>query len=151
MLDEDKIRVMTKLAVFEKEKGPQTEIASRYYKNDYISYHMIWTAISATLSFIFIVGLFVFCRMEYYINHLQDLNFVSVAIVLGVVYICYLLFFEILAFFIYRRRYNKAQKFLKEYCRELKELEKIYNKEHLRQTRATIQMSLNLEGTVPHD
>ena len=153
MLDEDKIRVMTKLAVFDKEKGTQAEIASRYYKNDYISYHMIWTAIFVTFAYLFIIGLLVFCRMEYYINHLQELNIVTVAVSVGTVYICFLIMMEVIAFIIYRGRYRRAVKYLKEYCRNLKELEKIYNKEHLRQTRATadIKRSLNMGGMEPHD
>ena len=37
MLNEDKVRQMTRLAVFETEKGRQADIASHYYKNDYIA------------------------------------------------------------------------------------------------------------------
>ncbi len=151
MLNEDKVRQMTRLAVFETEKGRQADIASHYYKNDYISYHLIWTAIASTFAYMLIVGLFVFCRMEYYINHLQQIKVMSVAVWLIGGYIGFLVLFEVVGFCIYRKRYKKAQKYLEEYCRELKELEKIYNNEHLRQTKATILRSLNLEGTVPND
>ena len=75
----------------------------------------------------------------------------SVAVWLIGGYIGFLILFEVVGFCIYRKRYKKAQKYLEEYCRELKELEKIYNNEHLRQTKATILRSLNLEGTVPND
>lgn len=151
MLDGDKIRVMTKLAVFEKEKGAQADIASHYYRNDYVSYHMIWTGIATTVAYLLIIGLVVCCRLEYYVNHLQKMNFMKIGMVLAILYVCFLLFFEIMAFVLYRKRYKKSEEYLKDYCRELKELEKIYNKEHLRQTRATIQRSLNLEGTVSDD
>ena len=70
MLDEDKIRVMTKLAVLEKEDGSKTEIASNYYKYDYVTYNMLWTAIASTAAFLLGVGLFLFCRMEYFLNNL---------------------------------------------------------------------------------
>lgn len=151
MLDEDKIRQMTRLAVFEKEKGAWTEIASQYYKSDYISYNMIWTGIAITVAYILSIALYVFCRMEYYMNNLQTLKVKPVLITLGIIYVCVLILFEVIAFCIYSRRYKKAEKYLKEYCLELKELEKIYNKEHLRQTRATIQRNLKLEGVVSND
>lgn len=151
MLDEDKIRVMTKLAVFEKEEGNKAQIASRYYRNDYISYNMIWSGIAATAAYVLFVGLCLFCNMEQFLNHLQNISIVHFFTLLIVVYVLFLIFFEIIAFIIYRKRYIKAEKKVKEFCNDLKELEKIYNKEHLRQTRATVRRNLDLEGTVSND
>jgi len=151
MLDEDKIRVMTKLAVFEKEEGDKAEIASHYYKGDYVSYNMIWTGINASIAYVLLVGLCLFCGMEQFLNYMQENNIVTFLTILGIIYIFYLVGFEIFSFFFFRKKYNSAEKKVKEYCNGLKELEKIYNKEHLRQTRATAQRNLNLGGTVSHD
>lgn len=108
MLNEDKVRQMTRLAVFETEKGRQADIASHYYKNDYISYHLIWTAIAATFAYILIVGLFVFCRMEYYINHLQQIKVMSVAVWLIGGYIGFLILFEVVGFLYLQEEIQKS-------------------------------------------
>lgn len=110
MLNEDKVRQMTRLAVFETEKGRQADIASHYYKNDYISYHLIWTAIAATFAYILIVGLFVFCRMEYYINHLQQIKVMSVAVWLIGGYIGFLILFEVVGVFVSTGRDTKKHR-----------------------------------------
>lgn len=99
---------MTRLAVFETEKGRQADIASHYYKNDYISYHLIWTAIAATFAYILIVGLFVFCRMEYYINHLQQIKVMSVAVWLIGGYIGFLILFEVVGFLYLQEEIQKS-------------------------------------------
>lgn len=108
MLNEDKVRQMTRLAVFETEKGRQADIASHYYKNDYISYHLIWTAIASTFAYILIVGLFVFCRMEYYINHLQQIKVMSVAVWLIGGYIGFLILFEVVGFLYLQEEIQKS-------------------------------------------
>lgn len=151
MLDEDKIRVMTKLAVFEKKEEDTLQIASKYYKYDYISYSMIWTAIATTISFVLGVALYLFCRMDYYINNIQKINLVKMGVLLLIIYLIILAFFEVFSFFYYRKKYSCSEKKIKKYCAGLKELEKIYNKEHLRQTRATMRHNLSLEGTVSDD
>lgn len=151
MLDEDKIRVMTKLAVFDKEEGNKAEIASHYYKNDYISYNMIWTGITTTVAYVLSVGLCFFCKMEYFLNHLQNIKISHFITILIILYLVILVVFETVAFMIYRKRYDVAQNKIKSYCNDLKELEKIYNKEHLRQTRAKVLRNLDLEREVSHD
>ena len=113
MLDEDKIRVMTKLAVFEKKEGSKAEIASNYYKNDYISYNMIWTAISATAAYVLIVGLCLFCKMEYFLDHLQNISILHFVTLLIIIYILFVLVFEVVAFIVYRKKYNDAEKKVK--------------------------------------
>lgn len=151
MLDEDKIRVMTGLAVFEKDKGQQAMIASRYYKGDYVSYHMIWTAISSTVAYLLLLFLVIFARLEYFMSRLQSLNVQRVCLVIGLSYVAFLLCFQVVAFVLYRGRFRKAEKLLSEYCDGLKALEKVYNKGRTRQGQTAPDDIQNMDVEVSHD
>ncbi len=130
MLSEDRIKVMTKLAVFEKEHGKENEIASKFYKNDYVSYNMIWTGVMTTIAYGLGLVVFFWLNFEGYMEHMHTMHLVEQGKIMIVLYLCVLAVMLILSWFLYRKRYVNARKGLKEYCDKLHELEKIYNQEH---------------------
>lgn len=129
MLNEDRIKVMTGLAVFEKEHGKENEIASRYYKGDYISYHMIWTAIMSTIAFGLGLLLFFGLNFETYMEKMHTMNLLEQGKNIVVLYVVFLVVMLTIAYFWYRNRYRRAKKGLQVYCDKLHDLEKIYNSE----------------------
>lgn len=129
MLNEDRIRVMAKLAVMEEKNGKNTELASKYYKKDYVSCQMIWTAVTTTCAYLLIVILGVSYKLEFFLQSVQTLNPIEIGQRLLLVYILFLSFFEIIAFFIYKKKFERAQQSLRRYCATLHELEKLYNQE----------------------
>lgn len=133
MLNEDRIKVMTRLAVFEKEHGRENEIASRFYKADYISYYMIWTGIMTTIAYVLGLGLFFALNFERYMENMHKMHLWEQGKIMIAIYVIILTAMLMLSWFIYRRRYKKAKKGLEEYCDLLHELEKIYNSERHRE------------------
>lgn len=142
MLSEDKIKVMTKLAVFEKEHGKENEIASKYYKSDYISYHMIWTGIMTTVAYGLGLLLYFGLNFEQYMAKMHTMNLPEQGKVIVALYAICLVAMLTISYFVYKRKYAQAQKCLKEYCAQMHELEKIYNstrhRSHVRQKREEI-------------
>lgn len=129
MLNEDRIKVMTDLAVFEKKHGRENEIASRYYKGDYISYNMIWSAIMSTIAFGIGLLLFFGINFETYMEQMHKMNLPQQGKNIIILYVVFLTIMLTISYFVYRRRYMRARKGLKKYCDKLHELEKIYNEE----------------------
>lgn len=130
MLNEDRIKVMTRLAVCEKAHGKEYEIASRYYKNDYISYNMIWTAVMTTIAYALCLLLYFLLNFEGYMEHMHTMNLLEQGKIIIILYLCVLSVMLIISWFLYRRRYIRAHRELKKYCEQLHDLEKIYNQEH---------------------
>lgn len=129
MLNEDRIRVMTKLAVMEEKDGKNTELASKYFMKDYISSQMLWTAVTTTCAYLLIIALGVFYRLDFFLKSIHKLNPIEVGQRLLLGYIVFLSLFEIIAFFKYKKKFEHSQKSLKQYCAALHELEKLYNQE----------------------
>lgn len=133
MLSEDRIKVMTRLAVFEKEHAKENEIASKFYKNDYVSYHMIWTGVTTTIAYGLCLLLFFLLNFESYMNKMHTMNLLEQGKIIIILYICAMVFMLTVAWFFYRKKYESAKKRLKEYCNRLHDLEKIYNEERYRE------------------
>lgn len=129
MLNEDRIKVMTDLAVFEKKHGRENEIAARYYKGDYISYNLIWTAIMSTIAFGLGLLLFFGVNFETYMAQMHKMDLPQQGKNIVVLYVVFMAVMLTVSYFVYRRRYMQAKKGLKKYCDKLHELEKIYNEE----------------------
>ena len=62
MLNEKKIALMTKMAIYEQKEGRKSLPMSKYYRSDYISLRIINTAIVTTIAFFLIAGLAVLVR-----------------------------------------------------------------------------------------
>ena len=64
MLNEDKIRLMTKAAVFEAGEGKKALAMNKYFRGDYISINLIASWISYTIAFAIGVAAWAFYHME---------------------------------------------------------------------------------------
>ena len=62
MLNEEKIRLMTKAASFEAGEGKKALEMNRFYKGDYLTIHLIGAWISYTVAFCLCVGLWAFIK-----------------------------------------------------------------------------------------
>lgn len=126
MLNEDKIRLMTGIAMFEKREGKVIFPANRYFQSDYISSRMLRSFFSYTLCYILCVMLWILYSIEQLLNAMNLDELIAVAKVAGVFYVAGLILYLLITFFVYRRRYEYARRGMKVYVAKLKRLEKRY-------------------------
>lgn len=129
MLNNDKIKLMTKLALYEEKNGKKTIPASKYYKDDYMGLKMINSAIIATLAFLLTIACVVFVNIESLVYDITTLDFVYIGRLLLVLYIVFMLVYLIVSYVVYRIKYNTIKDEIKEYDNDLKELYILYKKE----------------------
>lgn len=126
MLNEEKIHLMTKLALYEKREGKKTIPIGRYYRKDYVVLKMLQTAFATAIAYFCILALGVLGTMEDLLDGLKNMNFVAAGmyVILGLVAIEIL--FLIIAYNRYNKKFKEAKKSLKPYYRELKNLNHYY-------------------------
>ena len=117
MLSEEKIKIMTNLAMFEKKEGNRIFPVNRYFKSDYISSKLLRSFFSYTLSFLLGLVLWVLCDIEKWLNVMWIESLIELAGL--VVYL-------IISLCIYARRYDYASRGMKVYMAKLKRLDKRY-------------------------
>ena len=129
MLNNDKIRLMTKLALYEQKEGKKNIAGGKYYRSDYVSLAMINSAIIATLAYILILGSIVLVNIETVLSVMTAFDMLELGRIVVVAYIIYMLIYLTITYIISRLRYDDIKSELKSYDNNLKELYTIYKKE----------------------
>ncbi len=126
MLNEDKIRLMTSIAMFEKREGRAIFPASRYFKNDYISSRMLRSFFFYTFSYLLCMLVWVLYHLERLLNAIDLDEVIGLAKTAGLLYLAGLAVYLFVTFLVYRKRYEYARRGMKVYVAKLKRLEKRY-------------------------
>ena len=126
MLSEEKIKIMTNLAMFEKKEGNRIFPVNRYFKSDYSSSKLLRSFFSYTLSFLLGIVLWVLCDIEKWLNVMWIESLIELGMKVGAIYLAGLVVYLIISLCIYARRYDYASRGMKVYMAKLKRLDKRY-------------------------
>ena len=126
MLNEEKIRLMTELAVFEKEHAVQMKNVTTYFKGDYISRNLIRGFISFTICSALLVCLWILFNVDIVLSSIDMDGLKALAMRRGAFYFGGLVVYETLIGVIYGRRYDYDEKMKRIYIVKLKHLDKRY-------------------------
>ena len=129
MLNEEKIRLMTKAASFEAGEGKKALEMNRFYKGDYLSIHLIGAWISYTVAFCLCVGLWAFYKMEYLMTNLHKMDLAAFGKGLALLYLALLGIYLVIQYVVYYNRYQENRKKLAAYNHILKRISGIYESE----------------------
>ncbi len=129
MLNEEKIRLMTKLSVYEEREGKNDIRLSNYYRSDYVRYQVLKTVLCGTIAFLIVVALIVLYNTEFLIQNALVLDYKNIITygltIYGLVMVIYILFTILLSSI----RFRKSRKRLGVYFRGLKQVEEIGREE----------------------
>ena len=121
MLNNKKIRTMTKLALYEQMDGKEDIRMGKYYKTDYVRLQVLKTVINSTVGYILILILIGMYKAEYIISNLVTFDFVRIG--------QYILGFVTGSILGYSLKYDKSRKDLSKYYKSLKKLSSFYQDE----------------------
>lgn len=125
MLNEEKIRIMTRAAIYEKGKGREDIKINTYGGSDYVRFNILKTLIGVTIGAVLIFGLYVVYNMEYFMANMMKLDLMKLGRELLVIYLIFLAVYTAVSIIVYQRRYAAARKRLKFYNEELEIIEEI--------------------------
>lgn len=126
MLNEDKLKLMTGIAMFEKREGKRIFSVNRYFKGDYISKHLFRSFFAYTLCYILGVMVWVLYNVEQLLNIMNVDDVLQTARQGGVYYLIGLVVYLAITYRIYWKRYEIAKRGMRVYVAKLKRLEKRY-------------------------
>ena len=130
MLNEEKIRQMTELALLKKKKGEQMFEIDNYFKEDYVGKQMLKSFFVYTFCFILIIVLAVLYNLEDLVISVNTVGMYSVFYI--VIYILGLIAFEMITYRFFSKKYDETQRSLKMYNDRLNYFEKKFdNKDKL--------------------
>nr|WP_295283313.1 hypothetical protein [uncultured Blautia sp.] len=129
MINEEKIKIMTKLAMYEQGKGRKHLPVSRYYRSDYIGLALIKNFFLVTIGYCLIVAAVAVYFGEYLLENIHKMNLIMAGTYIIIGYLIVLVVYSVLTYIQYSVQYYRAKKSVREYYSQLTELNKIYARE----------------------
>lgn len=127
MLNENKVKMMTKMAIYEKNEGRRMLKTARYFKSDYIAFGILKTLITTSIAYIIMLIMYVLYNMEGIIKDINKLDYTEVGTNLIIGYVAMIAVFSAIAFVVYGKQYDNSRNGLKRYFSRLNKLERFYN------------------------
>ncbi len=126
MLNEGKVMLMTKAAIYEKHQANEDLVISHYFKEDYIKYGCLKSIVAATVVFWIYVAIYILLNFEEILNKLMDMDYFEVmsSFIKAYVIVCLVMFFY--AFVIYWIKFEIAKPGIVKYNGTLRKLLKYY-------------------------
>ena len=110
MLNENKIKMMTKMAIYEKNEGKSMLKTAKYFKGDYIAFGILKTVIATTFAGIILLTMYFLCNAEGLIQQINNLDYVGLAKKISLYYVLMLIVFCVISGIVYYYRYEHTRK-----------------------------------------
>ena len=129
MVNRDRVRTMTRLAIYEEGQGIQDDKMNGYFKNDYIVSHLVRSFVSGTIAFLLIVVMYCCYYYDTLLIRVFENRISGIVTTAITLYAAFMIFFLAVTFFVYRWRFNATRGRLNRYRRRLDHLKDSYDRE----------------------
>lgn len=129
MLNEERVRLMTRMACYEAKEGRKNVAIGNYFRGDYIGLQVIKSVISATIAYILIFAMFILYDFEVFMADIYKMDLLEFAKTVITYYLIFTVGYAVISYGVYTYRYTKARKSLKTYYNNLKKLAYLYERE----------------------
>ena len=109
MLNEEKIRLMTKLALYEEKNGKKALSANKYFRNDYISINMINTVLTVSFAYLLGLVLWVVYKVDYFMREITNIDLIALGKQVLIIYVIVLIIFLFISYVVYSVRYRNMK------------------------------------------
>lgn len=127
MLNENKVKMMTKMAIYEKNEGKKPLRTSRYYKGDYVALAVLKSTIATTLAFVIIAVMVVLCNTESIIRQINSMDYAALGKKIAIYYVAFLVIYAVISGAYSAYQYDRSRSGIKRYAMRLNKLERFYS------------------------
>lgn len=127
MLNNEKIRLMTRMAAFDEVEGKKDIAVNGYFRGDYISFQILKSAIYATIGFAVIIALYILYNLETFLADFYKMDLLAFSKEWLTRYVIVLLIYLVISYFVYALRFNRSKRRIRAYQQQLKQLHIMYD------------------------
>ncbi len=129
MVNMRKVRLMTKLAIYEKKEGKEDIRLGNFFRRDYVRLKNLQNIVIVTIGYLLILGMIGAYRMEYLIKEAVNLDYIGIGKLILGVYVIIITVYVMVALVGYGLYYDYSRKKLSKYFRMLRLLRSMYQEE----------------------
>ena len=126
MVNEEKTRIMIKIAKYESELGTKVINEGGYYKTDYVRLHTLSVVLNVSVAYIFVLALVALYNMDYIFLNFGTINYAKLFIEIFMPYISIIIICVLVSNIYFTSKYKNSREEIKKYYTELKRLEQYY-------------------------
>ena len=123
MPDQERIRLMTKLAILEKENGKELRRIEESYRSDYIGIPMLKNTLRVTVAFLVILAVWMVCNVDFVLNIFTEGQMKLLLLGILAAYVTIILITWIVTFLYASMEYYRVQSLEQKYQELLKLLD----------------------------
>lgn len=129
MLNESRIKLMTKMAAFESGEGKRSMSIGTYFRGDYIGKEVIKSIIYGTIAFFILFGMYIAYDFEFLIQDIYKMDLLEFGKEVAINYLKMIVVYAGITYVVYAIRYQHARRNLRAYYNNLRRLNSMYKKE----------------------
>lgn len=129
MLNKSRIKLMTKMAVYEEHEGKKSMSIGTYFRGDYIGKEVIKSILYATVAYLIVIAIYICYDFEILAQDIYNMDLVQFGAQLLKDYLKLVVSYAIITYIYYAMRYQSARRSLRSYYNNLRRLNSMYRKE----------------------
>ena len=129
MVNEERVKHLYKIALYEQNEEKQNRPVGKYYKSDYIGKEIIKSVFTGTFAYGCIAALWLLGSWEEFLESMNSLEVMDTAIEMAIAYGVFMLVYLGITYIVYSVRYEARKKKLKEHTKNLKRIYQLYERE----------------------
>lgn len=129
MINEEKVKIMTKLAMYEQREGKKYLPISKFYRSDYVGQALIKNFFLISFGYVLALAGVGAYFGEYLLENIHKMNLIRMGIYVILGYAAVVLAYSLLTYVMYTVKYVRAKKSVRKYYEDLTKLGKIYGRE----------------------
>ncbi|MBQ9768220.1 MAG: hypothetical protein IJW37_08975 [Lachnospiraceae bacterium] len=129
MLNNRKVRLMTRLAVYEQSEGKEDVRLSKYFRSDYVRLQTLKTVVAVTVGYLLVLLVLAVYHSEYLIENAVTLDYRGMIVQYVGIYVAIVAVYVALGTIGYMVKYRASRKKLAKYFRMLRRLRSLYREE----------------------
>lgn len=132
MIDQERVREMTKLAAYEAHNGKKYKMMTRFFRSDFVGRHLFKAFAAGTAAYGIILLMWGMYHFDELIEQLDSMDIVQFGIAVLVRYLIFQLVYLVAVDIYANLFYAEGKRDLRRFYRRLKRLDRLYDEEESR-------------------
>lgn len=129
MVNEDRVKKLYKVAVYEQNEEKEHRQAGLYYRSDYIGKEVVKSFFTGTFAYLIIVLLWMMSNWSLVMYQINTLEITDTIVRILVLYVFFMAIYLFATAVIYYLRYKNSERKLNGYIADLKSVQKMFERE----------------------
>lgn len=138
MVQEEKVKLMSRIAIYEKHEGRTAIPMNTFYKGDYVRLNALKSIVSATVVYVLVAALVAVYQIEYILANILKVDYKKLLVILLLGYAVWVFMYWLIARILYAKRYEDARSNIIIYNHRLKKLQEKTGKEVVKTKRGVV-------------